>query len=86
MLNTNFLYFFGAFLTVIQMQDGGDKRIVAAEQLHGLEQLDEDNGLLCMICREGYSFKRDDILGIYTFRCAFAGSAVLLGLGRRSCD
>lgn len=55
------------------MQDGGDKRIVAAERLQGLEQLDEDKGHLCMICREGYSFKRDDILGIYTFRCAWQG-------------
>lgn len=50
------------------MGDDSEKKIVAAESVKGLEELHEDRGLVCMICREGYGFKSDDVLGIYTYR------------------
>lgn len=36
-----------------------------------MEDLAEETGLICVICREGYRFQPTKVLGIYTFtkRC-----------------
>lgn len=39
--------------------------------LKNVEELGEESGLVCIICREGYKFQPTKVLGIYTFtkRC-----------------
>lgn len=32
-----------------------------------IEELEEEKGLQCMVCKEGYSFRPDQVLGVYTF-------------------
>ncbi|EGG15028.1 hypothetical protein DFA_09851 [Cavenderia fasciculata] len=32
-----------------------------------IEDLEDEEGFTCMVCREGYNFKPDDVLGIYTY-------------------
>lgn len=36
-----------------------------------MEELGEESGLVCVICREGYKFQPNKVLGVYTFtkRC-----------------
>lgn len=36
-----------------------------------MEELGEESGLVCVICREGYKFQPAKVLGVYTFtkRC-----------------
>lgn len=50
-----------------------DKGQVTAEKtiLQQMEDLAEETGLICVICREGYRFQPTKVLGIYTFtkRC-----------------
>lgn len=48
--------------------DGGKRIVVAQPILEGLEEMEEEEGgLACMVCREGYSLKPDCLLGVYTF-------------------
>lgn len=46
--------------------DGGD-RIVVSRPFEGLEDVEEENGLACMVCREGYSLRPADLLGVYSY-------------------
>lgn len=57
----------------LQMQEGGSQRIVAESgRLEGMEDLGDEKGLSCLVCREGYAFKSDEVLGIYTYRYSIA--------------
>jgi E3 ubiquitin-protein ligase UBR4 len=42
-----------------------------ASLLKQVEDLGEESGLICIICREGYKFQPNKVLGIYTYtkRC-----------------
>ncbi|XP_047102506.1 protein purity of essence [Schistocerca piceifrons] len=48
-----------------------EKGQVTSKSPHLMEDLGEETGLVCVICREGYKFQPKKVLGIYTFskRC-----------------
>ncbi|RAL46785.1 hypothetical protein DM860_005064 [Cuscuta australis] len=56
--------------------DGGDRIVVAQPVLEGLEDVEEEDGLACMVCREGYQLRPTDLLGAYTY-----SKRVNLGVG-----
>uniref|UniRef100_A0A6N2MZV9 Auxin transport protein BIG n=1 Tax=Salix viminalis TaxID=40686 RepID=A0A6N2MZV9_SALVM len=57
--------------------DGGERIVVARPILEGLEDVEEEeDGLACMVCREGYSLRPTDLLGVYCF-----SKLVNLGVG-----
>ncbi|KAI3768455.1 hypothetical protein L2E82_19139 [Cichorium intybus] len=57
--------------------DGGKRIVVAQPILEGLEEMEEEeDGLACMVCREGYTLRPTDLLGVYTF-----SKRVNLGVG-----
>ncbi|GMH20638.1 hypothetical protein Nepgr_022479 [Nepenthes gracilis] len=48
--------------------NGGERIIVARPNLEGLEDVEEEeDGLACMVCREGYSLRPNDLLGVYSY-------------------
>ncbi|PIA63273.1 hypothetical protein AQUCO_00200948v1 [Aquilegia coerulea] len=48
--------------------DGGERIVVAQPTIEGLEDVEEEeDGLACMVCREGYSLRPNDMLGIYSY-------------------
>ncbi|KAL5582074.1 hypothetical protein UlMin_014516 [Ulmus minor] len=48
--------------------DGGERIVVARPLLEGLEDVEEEeDGLACMVCREGYSLRPTDLLGVYSY-------------------
>ncbi|KAL0540634.1 hypothetical protein IC582_020643 [Cucumis melo] len=57
--------------------DGGERIIVSRPALEGLEDVEEEeDGLACMVCREGYSLRPTDLLGVYSY-----SKRVNLGVG-----
>ncbi|KAK7295546.1 hypothetical protein RJT34_18456 [Clitoria ternatea] len=57
--------------------DGGERIVVARPVLEGLEDVqEEEDGLACMVCREGYSLRPADLLGVYSY-----SKRVNLGVG-----
>lgn len=57
--------------------DGGGRIVVAQPVLEGLEDMEEEeDGLACMVCREGYSLRPTDLLGVYSY-----SKRVNLGVG-----
>ncbi|OMO52577.1 Zinc finger, ZZ-type [Corchorus capsularis] len=57
--------------------DGGERIVVARPLLEGLEDVEEEeDGLACMVCREGYSLRPTDLLGAYSY-----SKRVNLGVG-----
>ncbi|KAI4346740.1 hypothetical protein L6164_007612 [Bauhinia variegata] len=57
--------------------DGGERIVVARPILEGLEDVqEEEDGLACMVCREGYSLRPADLLGVYSY-----SKLVNLGVG-----
>ncbi|KAJ8751615.1 hypothetical protein K2173_025768 [Erythroxylum novogranatense] len=57
--------------------DGGERIVVARPNLEGLEDVEEEeDGLACMVCREGYSLRPTDLLGVYSY-----SKRVNLGVG-----
>ncbi|CAI9109909.1 OLC1v1009837C1 [Oldenlandia corymbosa var. corymbosa] len=57
--------------------DGGERIVVAQPVLEGLEDVEEEEeGLACMVCREGYRLRPTDLLGVYTY-----SKRVNLGIG-----
>ncbi|XP_022962536.1 auxin transport protein BIG [Cucurbita moschata] len=57
--------------------DGVERIIVSQSALEGLEDVkEEEDGLACMVCREGYSLRPSDLLGVYSF-----SKRVNLGVG-----
>ncbi|KAJ3693241.1 hypothetical protein LUZ60_008721 [Juncus effusus] len=48
--------------------DGGKRIVVSQPSIDGLDSIEEEaDGLACMVCREGYTFRPTDILGVYSF-------------------
>ncbi|KAL7101089.1 hypothetical protein ACP275_08G035100 [Erythranthe tilingii] len=57
--------------------DGGERIVVSQPVLEGFEDVeDEEDGLACMVCREGYRLRSTDLLGAYTY-----SKRVNLGVG-----
>ncbi|KAK4477539.1 hypothetical protein RD792_016768 [Penstemon davidsonii] len=57
--------------------DGGERIVVAQPVLEGFEDVEEEeDGLACMVCREGYRLRPTDLLGVYTY-----SKRVNLGVG-----
>ncbi|KAK2986274.1 hypothetical protein RJ640_021843 [Escallonia rubra] len=57
--------------------DGGERIVVARPALEGFEDMEEEeDGVACMVCREGYSLRPTDLLGVYTY-----SKRVNLGVG-----
>ncbi|XP_022771848.1 auxin transport protein BIG-like isoform X2 [Durio zibethinus] len=57
--------------------DGGERIVVARPLLDGLEDVEEEeDGMACMVCREGYSLRPTDLLGVYSY-----SKRVNLGVG-----
>ncbi|KAL2499836.1 Auxin transport protein BIG [Abeliophyllum distichum] len=55
---------------------GGERIIVAHPVLEGFDDVEEEEGLACMVCREGYRLRPSDLLGAYTY-----SKRVSLGVG-----
>lgn len=57
--------------------DGGERIVVSRPVLEGLDDVqEEEDGLACMVCREGYSLRPTDLLGAYSY-----SKRVNLGVG-----
>ncbi|XP_051119264.1 auxin transport protein BIG [Andrographis paniculata] len=57
--------------------DGGERIVVTQPVLEGFEDVEEEeDGLACMVCREGYRLRPTDLLGVYTY-----SKRVNLGVG-----
>lgn len=57
--------------------DGGERIVVSRPLLEGLEDVEEEeDGLACMVCREGYRLRPNDLLGVYSY-----SKRVNLGVG-----
>ncbi|XVF71321.1 hypothetical protein PTKIN_Ptkin12aG0027900 [Pterospermum kingtungense] len=57
--------------------DGGERIVVSRPLLEGLEDVEEEeDGMACMVCREGYSLRPTDLLGVYSY-----SKRVNLGVG-----
>nr|AGH32778.1 auxin transport protein BIG [Krascheninnikovia arborescens] len=57
--------------------DGGERIVVSRPNLEGFEDVEEEEeGLACMVCREGYSLRPNDLLGVYSY-----SKRVNLGVG-----
>lgn len=57
--------------------DGGERIIVSQPIIEGLEDMEEEeDGIACMVCREGYSLRPNDMLGVYSY-----SKRVNLGMG-----
>ena len=41
--------------------DGGERIVVSQPVLAGLEDVQEEDGLACMVCQEGYSLRPADL-------------------------
>ncbi|KAG6720767.1 hypothetical protein I3842_03G077400 [Carya illinoinensis] len=56
---------------------GGERIVVTQPILEGLEDVEEEeDGLACMVCREGYSLRPADLMGVYSY-----SKRVNLGVG-----
>jgi E3 ubiquitin-protein ligase UBR4 len=48
--------------------DGGERIVVSKPLIEGLEEVEEEEaGLACMVCREGYLLRPTDMLGTYCY-------------------
>jgi E3 ubiquitin-protein ligase UBR4 len=48
--------------------DGGERIVVSKPVIEGLEEVEEEEaGLACMVCREGYRLRPTDMLGAYCY-------------------
>ncbi|KAG6555165.1 hypothetical protein Mapa_003204 [Marchantia paleacea] len=48
--------------------DGGERIVVTEPHIEGLEEVEEEEaGLACMVCREGYRLRPTDMLGTYCY-------------------
>ncbi|XP_019442749.1 PREDICTED: auxin transport protein BIG-like isoform X1 [Lupinus angustifolius] len=57
--------------------DGGKRIVVTQLVFEGLEDVqEEEDGLACMVCREGYNLRPGDLLGVYSY-----SKLVNLGVG-----
>jgi len=55
----------------MKTNDKGQVTAAVSTMLDQMEELAEETGLICVICREGYKYQPTKVLGIYTFskRC-----------------
>ena len=51
--------------SVASPEQGG--KITASSKVAGVEELEDDQGFTCIVCREGYKYKPKDMFGIYVF-------------------
>ncbi|KAL9226491.1 hypothetical protein vseg_002298 [Gypsophila vaccaria] len=66
--------------------DGGERIVVSRPNLEGLEDVEEEEGgLACMVCREGYSLRPNDLLGVYTYSKRVNLGASSSGSARGEC-
>ncbi|XP_047958465.1 LOW QUALITY PROTEIN: auxin transport protein BIG [Salvia hispanica] len=66
--------------------DGGERIVVAQPVLEGFEDVeDEEDGLACMVCREGYRLRPTDLLGVYTYSKRVNLGGGTSGSGRGDC-
>lgn len=57
--------------------DGGERIIVSQPMIEGLEEMEEEeDGLACMVCQEGYTLRPNDMLGVYSY-----SKRINLGMG-----
>uniref|UniRef100_A0A1D1Y594 Auxin transport protein BIG n=1 Tax=Anthurium amnicola TaxID=1678845 RepID=A0A1D1Y594_9ARAE len=48
--------------------DGGERIVVSQPIIEGLDDVEEEeDGLACMVCREGYTLRPNDMLGVYSY-------------------
>ncbi|KAJ0989688.1 hypothetical protein J5N97_008044 [Dioscorea zingiberensis] len=66
--------------------DGGERIIVSQPLIEGLEDVEEEeDGLACMVCREGYSLRPNDMLGVYSYSKRVNLGATSSGSARGDC-
>lgn len=67
--------------------DGGERIVVARPLLEGLEEVEEEeeDALACMVCREGYSLRPIDLLGVYSYSKRVNLGVSSSGSGRGEC-
>ncbi|TQD82008.1 hypothetical protein C1H46_032471 [Malus baccata] len=66
--------------------DGGERIVVSRPLLEGLEDVEEEeDGLACMVCREGYSLRPTDLLGVYSYSKRVNLGAGTSGSARGEC-
>jgi len=66
--------------------DGGERIVVSRPVLEGLEDVqEEEDGLACMVCREGYSLRPTDLLGAYSYSKRVNLGVGASGSGRGEC-
>ncbi|XP_014258727.1 E3 ubiquitin-protein ligase UBR4 isoform X2 [Cimex lectularius] len=55
----------------MRTNDRGQLTVESQTMMQQMEELGEETGLVCVICREGYKFQPNKVLGVYTFtkRC-----------------
>ncbi|XAR51615.1 Ubiquitin--protein ligase [Bertholletia excelsa] len=60
-----------------EFSEVGERIVVARPNLEGLEDVEEEeDGVACMVCREGYTLRPTDLLGVYSY-----SKRVNLGVG-----
>ncbi|XP_010694206.2 auxin transport protein BIG [Beta vulgaris subsp. vulgaris] len=66
--------------------DGGERIVVSRPNLEGFEDVEEEeDGLACMVCREGYSLRPNDLLGVYSYSKRVNLGAGTSGSARGEC-
>ncbi|KAL6600586.1 hypothetical protein ACP70R_045386 [Stipagrostis hirtigluma subsp. patula] len=66
--------------------DGGRRIVVSQPIIEGLDDVEEEeDGLACMVCREGYTLRPTDMLGVYAFSKRVNLGATSSGSGRGDC-
>ncbi|ONM53830.1 Auxin transport protein BIG [Zea mays] len=66
--------------------DGGRRIVVSQPTIEGLDDVEEEeDGVACMVCREGYTLRPTDMLGVYAFSKRVNLGATSSGSGRGDC-
>ncbi|PKU69107.1 auxin transport protein BIG [Dendrobium catenatum] len=66
--------------------DGGERIVVSQPAIEGLEDVEEEEeGLACMVCREGYNLRPNEILGVYSYSKRVNLGAISSANGRGDC-
>lgn len=66
--------------------DGGRRIVVSQPIIEGLDDVEEEeDGLACMVCREGYTLRPTDMLGVYAFSKRVNLGATSSDSGRGDC-
>jgi len=66
--------------------DGVRRIVVSQPTIEGLDDVEEEeDGVACMVCREGYTLRPTDMLGVYAFSKRVNLGATSSGSGRGDC-